>query len=284
MVTPEAFRIIETINRRSTLSPLDIPEILERIFKFLSSPQIRYGPSRVCKSWRLLSLRFFSNTTAWDSHPPFQETHMPWTELEQRLMNTDILRCNLRQHVDGSQTSAKLSNVIDNLPSNATERIRELHFVEYSKPIVHFRVEMFKALQHLTTLYINVDTPWNFQLNEFFSTFPNLQELSLRHKFYRLSSRETLDHDMTGSWPTTVEKLRSLTLFSLKFKPSLLDSLLKSCPKLKELKLETIQHHYGPRDSNTDPIDQEPLEGPGPRRILFEDRTTLSASRIIPFL
>ncbi|KAK3813061.1 MAG: hypothetical protein J3Q66DRAFT_42174 [Benniella sp.] len=185
---------------------------------------------------------------------------MPWTELEQRLMNTNILRCSLRHHFDGSKISAKLSNIIHNLPSTALQRIRELHFVEYSRYIVHFRIEMFKALQHLTTLHIIVHTPWNFQLNRFFSTFPNLQELSLGDKPHRISSRVTLDHDMTGSWPATVEKLRSLTLFSLRFKPSLLDSLLKSCPKLKELKLVTIHYHYAPRDStdNTNPIDQEP--------------------------
>ncbi|KAF9345911.1 hypothetical protein BGX34_004368 [Mortierella sp. NVP85] len=274
MATPEAFRIIETIIRRSTpnvpsstLSALDIPEILERIFEFLSSPQIRCGPSRVCKSWRLVSLRFFSNTTAWDSHPPFPATTIPWTELKQQLTNTDILRCNLRHHFEGSEISAKLSNIINNLPSNALQRIRELHFVENSKLTVHFHVSMFKALQHLTTLYIIVDIPWYFHLDGFFTRFPNLQELSMGHRFHRVSSRETLgretlDHDITGPWPATVEKLRSLTLFSLRFKPSLLDSLLKYCPKLKELKLVTIQYHYGPRNSNTYPIDEEPLEGP----------------------
>ncbi|KAK3813060.1 MAG: hypothetical protein J3Q66DRAFT_403274 [Benniella sp.] len=277
MATPEAFRIIETINRRSTpnvpsstLSALDIPEILERIFEFLSSSQIRCGPSRVCKSWRLLSLRFLSNTTVWDSYSLFKETHMPWTEFEQRLMNTNILRCSLWHHFNGSEISAKLSTIINNLPNNALQRIRELHFDENSRLTLHFHVEMFKALQHLTTLHIIVDIPWCFHLDGFFSTFPNLQELSLGHRFHRIANRgslgtlgrETQDHDMTGPWPATVEKLQSLTLFSLNFKPSLLDSLLKSCPKLKELKLVTIQYHYAPRDSNTNPIDQEPLEGP----------------------
>jgi len=268
MATPEAFRIIETIIRRSTpnvpsstLSALDIPEILERILEFLSSPQIRCGASRVCKSWRLVSLRFFSNTTAWDSHPSFPATTIPWTEFEQRLMNTDILRCSLRHHFDGSEVSAKLSNSINNLPSNALQRIRELHFVENSKLTVHFRIEMFEALQHLTTLYIIVDIPWNFHLDGFFSTFPNLQELSLGHRFHRVSSRETLERNIKGSWPATVERLRSLTLFSLRFKPSLLDSLLQSCPKLKELKLVTLQYHYS-GDSNADRIDREPPGGP----------------------
>ncbi|KAF9353836.1 hypothetical protein BGX34_011346, partial [Mortierella sp. NVP85] len=242
MATPEAFGI-ETPHLRSTpnpsssLSPLDIPEILERIFEFLSSSQIRCGPSRVCKSWRLLSLRFISNTTTWDSRPSFQDTHMPWTELEQRLMNTDVLRCNLRNHTNGAQISNALSTVINNLPSNARQRIQELHFVDNSQLQVQFHVSMFKALQHLTTLYMITDIPWYFQLNGFFATFPNLQQLSLGHRFHRVSSRETLERNIKGSWPATVERLRSLTLFSLRFKPSLLDSLLKSCPKLKELKL-----------------------------------------------
>lgn len=152
----------------------------------------------------------------------------------------------------GMRLITELASIIERLPRKSQQRIQELYVVDDNQYQVRFRINLFKRLQNLTKLHVTTDMGWRFDLEPFFSAFPDLQELSLGVKHSHQFGRPSLNQDPANgasSWPDTVGKLRSLSLCSLELRPSLLDSLLGCCPQLQEPNLVTIKYQLSDNSS-----------------------------------
>ncbi|KAF9427070.1 hypothetical protein BGZ76_002480 [Entomortierella beljakovae] len=116
---------VQDYPRPHTRSPLDIPEILEKIFSYLSSSHLRIGPSLVCKQWRTLSMRYITNSLLWDSLHT-NKTEAIRKEFTDHLKGADVLKCHFRDYVVGGVGNGVglLVNCIRSLSSEERSRLR----------------------------------------------------------------------------------------------------------------------------------------------------------------
>jgi len=239
------------------LSSLDIPEILENVLRHLPNAQIRYGPICVCKAWHLVSLRVLGGTATWDhdmepsndTTDTIATTTARPTQFDQQLLTATRLKVHFKtDSADTSHISQALTTAIQNSPTCTQQRIRTLyHLDEVQGLFKHFHHDMFRPLQHLTTLHVITNRPYYHNLDELFLTFPNLEELVLGQNLdFTVDEQIKLTRsNWEAPYPTTTVKLRALTPQSAELYGSL-EQLLSQCLRLKELGLVRIEYVASP--------------------------------------
>ncbi|KAF9350510.1 hypothetical protein BGX34_001186 [Mortierella sp. NVP85] len=247
-----------------------IPEILENILTHLSNPQIRYGPTYVCKARYSISLRALGDTAAIGSKDilPLSDTAATITTtspslFERQLLTTTRLKVHLKHDTsaDSSHASQILTTAIQNIPSETQQQIRTLYYLNEAQGLFrHFSPETLRPLRQLTELHIMANTHRCYNLDELFLTLPNLKAFFLGQilQFTIHGQTRLTRSDWEAPFPISVGKLLSLTLQVVQLDRSL-DQLLTQCLKLKEIKLEAVEYFIPPR---TDVGQTQPLPQP----------------------
>jgi len=147
------------------------------------------NPIRHDLAWHLISLRVLEDTVTWDhdmepsndTTDTITTTIASLTQFDQQLLTATRLKVHFKtDSADTSHISQALTTAIQNFPTWTQQRIRTLyHLDEVQGLFRHFHHDMFRPLQHLTTLHVITNGPYYHNLDGFFLTFPNLEELVL---------------------------------------------------------------------------------------------------------
>ncbi|KAK3845689.1 MAG: hypothetical protein J3R72DRAFT_520859 [Linnemannia gamsii] len=266
-------RLQRTRHPRATISPLDIPEVLERIFSFLDDYSIRCSAVFVCRLWRLLNQNRLVREVTWlDSWKPsrkeralskllgagrfilyhvgpngYDYIYDAINALNQldfdyqvQLKNKDRINIVVANNNNNNNrysinNSAKISSTI-----YAFTPLREL--VLYIGKCDMSFIRMFPFPSSLTALTIQVRFAENGQcrLYSILSKCPLLQHFSLEsvNVDALVVSADHLDPNFTRL------PLRSLVFINVIIMPFVLGRILPFAPDLKELKLTSIRWDY----------------------------------------
>ncbi|KAF9548657.1 hypothetical protein EC957_005896 [Mortierella hygrophila] len=259
-----------TNNTRTTLSPLNLPEILELIFSYLDDYTTRRWAALVCRQWYLLNQGRLAREVTWNQDwrssrkerallklPGAGRFYICHLSNGSDLMQDAIFALHrleskyLKQLGQGASTSA-VSDNSDNSNkriSTSTAALTLYNFMPLRELILytafgHPFIESFPIPSSLTRLAIKVGyshyVEWDFGM--ILSKCPLLE-------YFCADTFNTSDIHLRLSPfdPTTTPRLplRSLVLHNVALPQPELEILLQLTPDLKELKLMAMLWHEG---------------------------------------
>ncbi|KAF9309995.1 hypothetical protein BG003_009054 [Podila horticola] len=257
-------------------SPLDIPEILEKILLLLDDRTIRNTTRFVCKLWFVVSRRLALWEVAWD------DNRDPFANLDpvlDRLPRADALSWGVS---DSKRSWAKLEKVLEDMASqdrqppsrfqkpeeidsgsediSAIQRQRDPLAVPLRQLRLHGKSDYIEyldmilpslwALTSLSLTFVN-----KFEINPVLESCPNLQRLRLEGYNHPSELTEIQLSESKATCPMT--SLRTLVLRDVYIPIPTLERLLKFAATLTELKLIRLVTWLGPLTFGNTPADTE---------------------------
>ncbi|KAG0083839.1 hypothetical protein BGZ92_010421 [Podila epicladia] len=239
-------------------SPLDIPEILERILLLLDERTIRNTTRFVCKLWFVVSSRLALWEVAWDDNREpladldsvlvrlpragaltwgVSDSKRSWAKLEKVLKdkaNRDRQPCSRLERVDEIDPNSEDVSVMQSQRDPLTVSLRQLrlygksNYIEYLDTIL----PSLWALTSLSLTFVN-----KFEINPLLESCPSLQRLRLEGYNHPSELTEIQVSESKGVLPV-MTRLKTLFLRDVYIPIPTLERLLKlAAPTLVELKL-----------------------------------------------
>lgn len=248
------------------LSPLDIPEVLERILSYLDRNTITLSIQLVCRQWRLVSRRLYHYPLVFDDYGTRQ---ISFEQVLEKLPTAGSFQWTSNSP-NGASAWGSFKKVLqrmdeeyrsvtgpksDDLPSSLP--LREFHIIGTLEPLRLSLVLPFMSA--LTSLHINTLVSMRFHLEIIFRCCPELTSLHLECLSYLLFlplhdkslSSINLASDSQGLLePSPVDKplrLESLTIKKSKVTFATLVDILAVCPRLQHLTLIALSSYIPPR-------------------------------------
>lgn len=247
------------------LSPLDIPEVLERILSFLDRSTITLSIQLVCRQWRLVGRHLYHHPLVFDDYGTRQISFeqvleklptadsFQWTSNSPNGAHAWVSFKKVLQRMDEEYRSVRAPASSD-LPSS--QPLREFHVIGTLEPLRLTLVLPFMSA--LTSLHINTLVSMRFPLEIVFRCCPELLSLHLECLSYLLflprhdksmSSINLARDSQDLLEPSCIDK--PLRLESLTIKKSIvtfatLVDILAVCSRLQHLALIALSSRIPP--------------------------------------
>ncbi|KAF9201816.1 hypothetical protein BGZ49_007980 [Haplosporangium sp. Z 27] len=222
-------------------SPLDIPEVLAKVFSNLTRRQIQNHVLPVCKSWNVLGHAAIPCINTWSQ--PKASQCMPQVE---QLLNsgTDILRCVAPEVGPNTRISKECWSTLEAALNKLPELKRKQIKTVLIRGSIVFAVDLYPILPiccNIQVLRLQNLSDSNIQMDTILRLCPHLLELYINAKDRGRLALNALSFENPDK-PLPDLKLRYLVLLRLSVDITLLEQVLVQCPDLQELKL--IQMDY----------------------------------------
>ncbi|KAF9909543.1 hypothetical protein EC991_008368 [Linnemannia zychae] len=261
---------LEQLPNNRPVSPLAIPELLERIFSFLEPFDIAYSVVPVCRQWFFMNQHRLLKEVYWNSRLPAEELQQDlvkvqdagrlccyidkeWTifKLWNDLVEAIKEKYTFRQTSKGdrlqlrgrpSANSTILSNVAIDIQEFANSSLQELSLSGHLQYIQMFP-PLMPFLGELTSLEMRLREMARLQMWQVLTACPLLERIHFESRDvlvledpWFVNKEGVLEEDLSHRLPL---RLRSLVLFNVQFHQSALGNLISISPHLKKLKLHT---------------------------------------------
>ncbi|KAH7059975.1 hypothetical protein BKA57DRAFT_21111 [Linnemannia elongata] len=267
--------------RRSQISPLDLPELLELIFTFVDTKTLVTSVPLVCRQWFSINQNRSNRVFEWVN----SISDLKVDKALRRLQKADTLCCRLCESFLNPTAAA--------MDETLWEVIQENHASRYLVPTTSSRRGIYRlgtvpaTGRSITSAALNTTSPDLRQLilegfitmklvtERFLPYFPSLRILKLytTHKsknefcvrtvmqalpyleklhFQHTDTMKTLElpgawtEETTGLTTLTRHRLRSLVIINAWIPQASLEDFLVITPQLRELKLVLLQYPYKP--------------------------------------
>lgn len=259
-------------------SPLDIPEILEKILLLLDERTIRNTARFVCKLWFVVSRRLALWEVAWDDNrDPFadlesflirlpragalswgvSDSKRSWAKLEKVLKdmaNQDRQTCSRLERVGEIDPSSEDISAVQPQRDPLAIALRQLRLYGKSNYIEYLDT-ILPSLWALTSLSLTFVK--KFEINPLLESCPNLQRLHLEGYNHPSELTEIQLSESKGVFPV-MPCLKTLFLRDVYIPIPTLERILKlAAPTLTGLKLIRLVTRLGPLTFVNTPADTE---------------------------
>ncbi|KAG0371964.1 hypothetical protein BGX24_000936 [Mortierella sp. AD032] len=273
----QVFDLNVAAQQSGTPSPLDIPELLNKIFSFVNESTLAFSVPFVCRKWFLLSQRLIIREAVIDTDMTDEELEgalgrlrvarrMYWfthfmsgdeatRRLPQRERVATAIQKKHRRWEELRAAGQRDSNADDNdrIPDKGVRwsvrnaPLQELivvgKFMGFDIQLVH----LLPFLSHLTVFRVETDFNCEVRLNAVFRACPLLQEVTIRPRQSAWNDDPFLDSDESSTSKFTAgEKgpLIHLQIFIIErcyFNTSTLQDFISAAPHLTDLQLIRIR-------------------------------------------